>query len=75
MTGGLNLQSNHPRHWEYGWLRSGVLASLALLASCSPDDGHSSAEGATPSPGGLSAGSNRASDSYSNILREDYVGP
>src|SRR5579862_2223162 len=47
-----------------------VLAGGALLSSCSPDDGSRG----KPSPE-LSSAGNRPRDPYSNILREDYVGP
>jgi hypothetical protein len=61
-----------------------LMVAVAPIASCSPDDGNPSAQGPPATLGSPSAAGSRPAaspaggrnaDLYSNILREDYVGP
>lgn len=56
--------------WCARFIRNGLLI-LVVLASCSPDDDRKTGS----SPAAPAVADRPAADLYSNILREDYVGP
>ncbi|HLY10539.1 MAG TPA: ammonia-forming cytochrome c nitrite reductase subunit c552 [Planctomycetota bacterium] len=60
-------QSDPVRAQLDGWVGVGLLLSVAVLASCSPDD--------RPANPSKTSAVSPAADAYSNVLTEDYVGP